>query len=262
MKYHVYKGKRKTRLYPNNIGLRFITLTLPGIQLHSDQVLKRELLNKFLIWLKYQGAKNYIWRAETQKTGKLHFHVITDVYLQKDKLNGYWLKLLNNLGYKGGENAANIKGVQGDQLKSYISKYVAKNPSSKNNGKKINCLEYYKGSDNPRVINLNGLEIRAVDGKIWGASRKLTQLFTDKVIDHFKIDLQQYQGYLPDLLQAVKKRVVNKLGELVPNGFLDEFHGVVFNKLDLFNKNNLWGPRIYFAFLVHHFKNYQFIYDT
>ena len=262
VQYHNYAGmdrKRRRNQYPNNLGLRFITLTIPGMQMHTDQDLKRNLLNSFLGWLKYQGAKNYIWRAETQKTGKLHFHIITDQYVDKDKLNKYWSGILLKYGYQGGENAANIKGVKGDQLKSYISKYISKNAQG---GRSIenaaNPLKYY-GLSKYRLIETATGTIRAVEGKIWGASRKLTSLITQKVIDHFKIDLQQYAGYIPDLLKTAQQTIKTKTGEMA-RGVIEEFHAVIFNRMELNNPKNVWGPVMYFAYLVHHRQNFNLLY--
>ncbi len=66
-------------------GLRkivFLTLTLPCMQKHTDNEIKRECLNRFLIDLcKYCDVKVWMWVAELQKNGNIHFHLLIDNYI-------------------------------------------------------------------------------------------------------------------------------------------------------------------------------------
>lgn len=48
--------------------LKFVTLTLASDQIHSDNMIKEELLNQFLTELRQDyDLKNYLWKAEKQK---------------------------------------------------------------------------------------------------------------------------------------------------------------------------------------------------
>lgn len=78
----------------------FITLTLPAEQMHSDNVIKSKCLNSILIELKkYHKVKNYVWRAEKQKNGNIHFHIIVDKFIPWSKLRDRWNRIIEKLGY-------------------------------------------------------------------------------------------------------------------------------------------------------------------
>lgn len=83
-----------------NFKCAFITLTLPSNQIHSDIDIKKELLNQILVELrKHAGMKNYVWKAELQKNGNVHFHIVTDVYVDFQNLRRRWNRCVNKLGY-------------------------------------------------------------------------------------------------------------------------------------------------------------------
>ena len=100
----VYLAKKKTFEGPNgktiNFKLNFITLTLPDIQKHDDSSIVRTCLNNFLNVLrnKYKVV-NYIWRAERQKNGNLHFHLITDKFIPWNEVRRLWNQSLELLYY-------------------------------------------------------------------------------------------------------------------------------------------------------------------
>lgn len=117
----------RSRVYPS-----FLTLTLPGVQLHDDNFIKRHYLGRFLkliqsapelrpAWArwsnrpsvaKYVGRSDYdfqpiefwFWRAEAQRTkegnaGKIHFHLILDKYIDKTAVKVLWNGILAGHGY-------------------------------------------------------------------------------------------------------------------------------------------------------------------
>src|SRR5438552_841266 len=62
--------------------LNFITLTLSDIQFHPDRFIKRKMLDPFLKWLvRVHNCKNYVWKAETQDNGNIHFHITTNKFI-------------------------------------------------------------------------------------------------------------------------------------------------------------------------------------
>jgi hypothetical protein len=89
----------------------FITLTLPSSQLksiennqpvfyHSDQVIKSQCLNQFFIEGKKRwGLNRKIWKAEKQKNGTIHFHILADCYINHKELRIVWNRIINKLGY-------------------------------------------------------------------------------------------------------------------------------------------------------------------
>lgn len=78
----------------------FITLTLSSEQIHSDNEIKASLLNQFLIEAKKKWhISNYIWRAESQHNGNIHFHILCDKFVPWAELRYLWNRIQNKLGY-------------------------------------------------------------------------------------------------------------------------------------------------------------------
>lgn len=80
--------------------ITFLTTTLPADQAHSDYEIKRKVLTPFIETLKRKyGVVNYFWRAESQKNGNIHFHLIIDSYIHWKQAREEWNQALNPLGY-------------------------------------------------------------------------------------------------------------------------------------------------------------------
>jgi hypothetical protein len=94
----------------------FVTLTLPSVQMHSDNDIKEHILHPFINWLKQSsdeyykrggmrgmqkgfGVKGYFWRAETQQNGNIHFHLLCDKYVPWDRIRQKWNECCESLGY-------------------------------------------------------------------------------------------------------------------------------------------------------------------
>ena len=74
----------------------FITLTLQSKQQHTDDELVRFLLNPFLVYArKYFGVKYYVWKKELQRNGNIHFHLVTDKFIDHKALRATWNRLAN-----------------------------------------------------------------------------------------------------------------------------------------------------------------------
>lgn len=149
--YENYKPELKTE----NAYLVFLTLSLPSTQIHTDKVIKRQLA-LFIERLQIEhNVKNYVWRAESQKNGNIHFHLLVDRFLNKDKVNDLWNNIINRLGYVdryGKENppSTNIHsmGRKPDDVIKYVTKYLTKIPD-----------DNYRG----------------IIGRVWGCKRGLTK---------------------------------------------------------------------------------------
>lgn len=80
--------------------LGFLTLDLPFQQHHDDVTIKHDLLNHFMIEMKKQWfVKNYIWRAEKQKNGNIHFHIIIDRFVDYAWIRNTWNRVCDKLDY-------------------------------------------------------------------------------------------------------------------------------------------------------------------
>jgi hypothetical protein len=83
-----------------NFKIAFVTLTLPSKQKHSDKEIIRRCLNSFLLEMKkFYKVKNYLWRAEKQQNGNIHFHLIVDKFIPWSELRDRWNRIVNKLGY-------------------------------------------------------------------------------------------------------------------------------------------------------------------
>ncbi len=138
--------------------VNFVTLTLCARQAHSDQFIKKHLLQPFLDYgRKVWKIDNYVWRAEPQKNGNIHFHLVTDVYIPWNELRNEWNKLQAKLGYvrrfqaRHGHKTPNGTDIHSVRKVRNLSIYLA---------------EYF-AKDSP---------VRAIAGKQWGLSYKLSRL--------------------------------------------------------------------------------------
>ncbi len=83
-----------------NFRAGFLTFTLPSEQRHPTSVILKEcwerLLTQFRNVLKMQ---NYVWKLEFQKNGNVHFHLLTDTYIDFHYSRRAWNIILERLGY-------------------------------------------------------------------------------------------------------------------------------------------------------------------
>jgi hypothetical protein len=87
-------------LITHSKALCFVTLTLPATQVHDDRDIKRQCLTEMIkVMIKQFKVINYVWVAEKQKNGNIHFHLIIDKSISHTELRKHWNRLLNNMGY-------------------------------------------------------------------------------------------------------------------------------------------------------------------
>ena len=80
--------------------VNFLTLTLSSKQVHSDQVIKSELLDQFLKEMKKRwDVENYVWKAEKQQNGRIHFHITADNWIPWNEMRNVWNRIQQKLGY-------------------------------------------------------------------------------------------------------------------------------------------------------------------
>jgi hypothetical protein len=187
--------------------VNFVTLTLSAEQMHSDEEITRVCLGNFLDNMRKRFALvNYLWRAEAQANGNIHFHITTDVYLPHDKLRMYWNRSQQLLGYvsafskKHGHanpNSTDVHSVKHvKRLAGYLSKYMCKNRSFACigelrliDGAPVEVLygsKQYKSEENGKRVGkvighvLGGL-IRPIESRLWFCSRSLSSKKAIKV---------------------------------------------------------------------------------
>jgi hypothetical protein len=83
-----------------NFRMAFLTLTLPSTQKHPTAFITKNLLNQFLVEMRSRtGMANYVWRLEFQKNGNVHYHLVTDTYLDYFFALKVWNRICGNFGY-------------------------------------------------------------------------------------------------------------------------------------------------------------------
>lgn len=143
--------------------LSFITLTISENEKNLEaKEAYRLLLEPFLRWAtRTKGVKTYIWKAELQKRGQIHYHITTHSFLNWKEIRQKWnylqLKagLLDSFYRKFGHydpNSTDVHEVyKKNDLTSYLIKYIAKAESQKANttGKLWDCSQNLKGTNYP-----------------------------------------------------------------------------------------------------------------
>lgn len=154
----VNQDKRNLLSTDKSKKLIFLTMTLSSKQMHDDKVVKRDMLNHFIITLNRKfGMVNYLWKAEPQKNGNIHFHIVTDVFINKNKFNYEWDRIqekngyINNLPKYHNEYSSPSTRIEvistNDGISHYMSKYVGKSDGS-----------------------------RKIEGRVWGCSKSVRDL--------------------------------------------------------------------------------------
>lgn len=123
--------------------LNFCTLTLPSKQIHSDRVIVSTCLRKFLRWWKDRcPTLLYLWKAEVQDNGNIHFHVTSNSFIHHRVLRRKWNQFVEVLGYvsrygKEEPPSTEVKAVKNvKDICAYIAAYISKKDLYKSNLKR------------------------------------------------------------------------------------------------------------------------------
>lgn len=182
----------------------FITLTLPAKQMHSHKEIKQKCLNLFLVNLRKNfNVHNYLWKAELQKNGNIHFHLTIDKFIHFGAIRKYWNLALSKLGYISdykrifeGMSFAEYKywrkqngEIDNDKIKKAYNFGVASNWSNPNTTdvhsvKKVRNLASYLSKYLAKPVNdeqKDGIIKDSEDsfsGRVWYCSQSLSALGT------------------------------------------------------------------------------------
>lgn len=201
-----------------NFKLNFITLTIP---LKQRMINCREgyklLMAPFLDWLrKTHNVKTYVWKAEFQKRGQLHYHIVTTTWIHYQAIRNKWNYLLGKADMMKeyyaqhgncNPNSTDIHKVfHIKNVAAYISKYMSKENDEQpdNKGKIWDCSTNLKGVKYFSVPLLEVHERKIVE---LSTKRKIrcketqhcTMMFTDVDIGRYiltKPELNDFADYL------------------------------------------------------------------
>lgn len=217
----------------------FLTLTLPSAQMHDDREIINKCLNPFLQEIiKYHVVKKYIWRAEKQQNGNIHFHILTDSFIPYYQIRDRWNRVVNRLGYvdrfqeRHGRKQPNSTDIHSlrkiKNLKKYMIKYMAKNEETTQNNN--------RSEDSQKTKELLPDEKAMVQtGRIWGCSHNLSKI----------------QGYRTE----IDNETAEQLTKVIESGKAKKYESTYFTVLNI-NYKDL--RKIGADLLFNYFANYLF----
>jgi hypothetical protein len=212
----------------NSHRLTFITLTFPcnNLVLLSEEYTKS--LKPFLRWLKeVKKCDDYIWKAEYQKRGQLHYHITTNQFIRHDEIRSKWNSIMHKNNYlidyfnkTGHYNApstdiAAVKKI--DDIESYLIKYMMKEVKCENDevnndlmrpsckGKIFGSSERLRGKKYYTIINVNENIEKIIDSQIQAGN--LTELDNIEHCRYFKIKKKSDFSILGD--KSFKTEIIN-----------------------------------------------------
>ncbi len=142
---YAYK-KENTKGKEENIT--FLTLTLCSKQKHDDKYIKRYMLYPFLEYLKdYENVTAYVWRAEAQENGNIHFHILANRFIKWRNIRTKWNSIQRKEGYiKEYQNKFKVMSLEdytnfrleeyNEKLQQFKDKYNEKVQKCKDKGLK------------------------------------------------------------------------------------------------------------------------------
>ena len=202
--YHFAKKKtivtRKGKVL-TDLKLNFATLKLPSEQVDSSDFITKNCLNQLFIEIsKKYDFRNYVWRLEYQKNGNLHYHFVTDVYIDWHFLNRTWSRILNKYGYvdqytrKFSEMSLSdyIKSQGGTDKTPFATHQERYAKGCQNKWKEPNCVDVKavfgknnigqyiskymaKNESGPGELNLPTCEVNSNNSRLWFCSRSLSK---------------------------------------------------------------------------------------
>jgi hypothetical protein len=251
LQHHITENKRnrkKCKYWPV-----FVTLTLSDRQRieegETDNYIKRTLLNTFIQDCKRNhGVENYLWRAEAQKNGNIHFHLIIDRYIDRHTLQSKWnriqKKFVDRYTERTGKTeppSTQIQSIRNyGRVSMYATKYALKEPGTDYTPRKIEgriwgcsdqirCIEAWTRSkldDERPVIEAELKKIDHILVENWAKNDgycwiKLTipawnqlKILQSSLLDHYADEYkklykdQEYQDYRATLHRQEAKRAL------------------------------------------------------
>jgi hypothetical protein len=197
--------------------IAFITLTLPSPQVHTDKEIKDKCLNQFLVELRLRyKVKNYIWRAEKQKNGNIHFHILVDRFIPWSNLRDRWNRIINKLDYvENYRNAMRAYHSGGFKARADLIKFWDINSQLKAYQKgKANDWNSPNSTDIHAVHKIGNIsaylskyyskdeQSAELKGRLWGCNYELSDLKGARVVLDNSI-----QSELNEIVQLFNPRI-------------------------------------------------------
>lgn len=135
-----------------NFRQGFLTLTLPGVATGDHKAIKRKVLDPFFTYARnVLGLRDYVWTAELQDRGELHFHVLINQFMDKARIRKAWNEACERSGVVDMSTKTNKPSTEIEAVKSY-------------NGSKAYAAKYLG----------KALKSGAILGRLWSGSHSVT----------------------------------------------------------------------------------------
>ena len=144
-----------------NFKVNFLTLTLPSEQKHNTAEITEKCFNQFLVEIRNRTKmENYVWRLEFQKNGNVHYHIVTDTFIDYHFAQKIWNRIINKLGY--------VDAYQEKFSKMSLMEYVKYNSKYDNTTFEVLAKRYAKGKSE------NWTQPRSVDTKVCSSNKAIS----------------------------------------------------------------------------------------
>lgn len=208
----------KKRLYSDelksyfNFKVNFITLTLPSHQIHSDKEIHNKVFKDFIrTWKRKNPNLLYVWKAEKQDNGNLHYHLTTNSFIHHSKLRKFWNRACDGLGYvarstSSDPNSTDVHAVKNvKNIAAYLCAYVTKKDLYKKPLKRY----FAKYGRRLKTLTASSFQLprnyfknikKKVEIKLWDCSKELLQKpFTVNISNAWSA------GWVPRLFAGVDR---------------------------------------------------------
>lgn len=188
----------------------FITLTIPGKQRHTDNEIKKRALDRYLRALAWKHPDlNYMWVAELQKRGAIHFHILTDRYINKNWSDSIWSKAMQAMGYNADKLTGNrCEKIKADEMPGYLAQYFTKvNFDELAQVHTMDCTfeREYTAMPDPQNPNKT-IIIPHIEGRKYGINKRLLDMYKSKKLSAFRINLHEFHEFRRWIYEQMKKR--------------------------------------------------------
>jgi len=163
----------------------FMTLTFPSNDLLDSKWVSKNILEVLLKRMERRFGKfKYVWKKEIQTKSRfqLHYHMILDVFVDKDWINRNWADILRKSGLleewdkKHGKKdppATEVRSIRDkSMLKRYMRKYFLKKAGEVNLSEEQKSRLYGRWWNASNCLKVGKyVEIKAFDSFVWKLER-------------------------------------------------------------------------------------------
>lgn len=122
---------------PTRFKLTFVTVTISSRTIVDHREAYEKGLKPLIRWLRTKsGVVDYIWKAELQARGQVHWHITTNTYIPWQWLRSAWNAIQKRNGWLNdyhahyghwNANSIDVHAVMKvDRIELYLAKYIAK----------------------------------------------------------------------------------------------------------------------------------------